>query len=418
MGAAGAGGPSGADTTTWGGPRGAEARDPRLDGLRGLAILLVMLYHSTQYAFAHGPIAEALVLVPSVGWSGVDLFFVLSGFLITGILLRSRPSSSYYRTFYARRTLRIFPLYYAVLVFFLIVVPRIELFSQVDYFWQEGSDRNGLWFWLYLSNLRVAWTGAWQHFALDITWSLAIEEQFYLIWPLVVRSCSDRTLLRVCAGTAIVALGLRIALVAAGAAPFVAYVLTPCRLDTLATGAALAILVQHRGLAALAPAARRVLPAALALFAACYVVARTGEGAAPDPGADAAAVAATEHALRFTTHPLIQTAGYTLLCAAYGALLVVVLAAPARSWWARVFEVAWLRRFGHYSYALYLFHFFVGMLAAGLPFTPSRQPEWFVPAQLAFWATVIAISYALARASWAVLEGPILSLKRHFPYRM
>lgn len=398
----------------WGRPD-AGGRDPRLDGLRGLAIALVMLYHTTQFAFARGPLAEALVLVPSVGWSGVDLFFVLSGFLITGILLRSRRSSTYYRAFYARRVLRIFPLYYAVLVFFLIVVPRLGIFSAVNDLWQEGSDRNGLWFWLYLSNLRVAWTGAWQHHALDITWSLAIEEHFYLLWPLVVRHCSERTLLRVCAATAVAALGLRVALVAVDAAPFVAYVLTPARLDTLATGAALAILVRRHGLPALAPWARRVLPAALAGFAACYLVARAGLGAAP-PAADFAA--ATEHALSFTTDPLIQTAGYTLLCAVYGALLVVVLAAPVGAAWARVFEWRWLRSFGTYSYALYLFHFFVGILAAGLPYTPARNPQWFVPAQLALWATVIAVSYGLARLSWVVLEAPMLSLKSRFPYRL
>jgi peptidoglycan/LPS O-acetylase OafA/YrhL len=406
---------AGADATAWGGPHGAEARDPRLDGLRGLAIALVMLYHTTQFAFARGPLAEALVLAPSVGWSGVDLFFVLSGFLITGILLRAKRSSSYYGAFYARRVLRIFPLYYAVLVFFLIVVPRLGVFASVNDLWQEGSDRNGLWFWLYLSNLRVAWTGAWQHHALDITWSLAIEEHFYLLWPLVVRSCGERALLRVCAATALAALGLRVALVASGAAPAVAYVLTPCRLDTLATGAALAILARRHGLAALAPWARRVLPAALALFAACYAFARVGAGAAPT-AADYAA--ATEHALGFTTHPLVQTVGYTLLCAIYGALLVIVAAAPAGSPWARVFELRWLRSLGTYSYALYLFHFFVGMLAVGLPWTPARNPQWFVPAQLALWATAIAASYGLARLSWALLEAPMLSLKRHFPYRV
>ncbi len=74
-------------------PRAEAARNPRLDGVRGLAILLVMLYHTTHYGLARGPFEVALTVIPSLGWSGVDLFFVLSGFLITGILLRAKHGS-------------------------------------------------------------------------------------------------------------------------------------------------------------------------------------------------------------------------------------------------------------------------------------------------------------------------------------
>src|SRR5262245_58258922 len=87
---------------------------------------MVMLFHAAHFEYAHTRLETALVVVPAISWISVDLFFLLSGFLITGILLRARESSSYFRTFYARRFLRIVPLYYAVLFFFLVVVPSLS----------------------------------------------------------------------------------------------------------------------------------------------------------------------------------------------------------------------------------------------------------------------------------------------------
>ena len=399
------------DALTHGGAA-VEARDPRLDGLRGLAILLVMLYHTTHYGLARTKLEEALTIVPSVGWSGVDLFFVLSGFLITGILLGAREGTTYYRAFYARRVLRIFPLYYATLAFFLIVVPRIPLFAAVDSFWNPGASREQFWYWLFLSNVQAALSGARQHQTLDISWSLAIEEHFYLLWPLVVRRASERRLLQICAGTIVAALLLRAALVVAGASPLAAYTLTPCRLDTLATGAAIAILARRAGgLAVLARAARVVLPVALALFVVVQAWIRLGQPAATGYPA------ITRQVLALNNDPLMQTIGFTLLCAVYGALLVWVLGAPATSWRARCFEMKWLRSFGRYSYAMYLFHFFVGIMVVNI-FTPGNYPQNFALAQLCFWLLAIGVTYALARASWLLLEGPVLRWKRFFPYRV
>lgn len=393
----------------------APVREPRLDGLRGLAIALVMLYHTTHFGLQRGPVAVALGVLPSVGWSGVDLFFVLSGFLITGILLRSKASSTYYRAFYARRVLRIFPLYYAVLALFLIAVPRIELFSHFDFFWNPGAERQGFWYWIYLSNLKLALAGAWQNQMLDLTWSLAIEEHFYLLWPFVVHRCDERRLLAICAATIAGALALRIACVAAGAAPIVPYVLTPCRLDTLATGAAIAILAARpEARAVLARWARVVGPVAFALFVSCYAWIRLRGAAAP---AARGIEAATVQALGFTTHPLMQTAGFTLLCAIYGALLVHVLAAPAGSRFSRVFESGALRRLGVYAYALYLLH--LPAATAVVQFLPpGRYPRHYLVVQLVFWVLSFGLAYGLARLSWEVLEAPLLRLKRFFPYRV
>ena len=375
----------------------------------------MIFYHTTQYGLARGPLATALTVLPSVGWSGVDLFFVLSGFLITGILLRAKAGSSYYRAFYGRRVLRIFPLYYAVLFAFLVVVPRIPLFRQVNDFWYPGVPHVGLWYWLYLSNVRAALAGAWQHRLLDITWSLAIEEHFYLLWPFVVRRCSERTLLSICAMTVVGAFALRLALAVRGASPIAAYTLTPCRLDTLATGAAIAILAARPGgLASLAAAARRALPIALAVFWILYAWVRlTGPVLTGARGWEASTV----QALMFTTQPAIFTLGFTLLCAVYGSLLVWAIQAPAGSLRARAFESAPLRSLGKYSYALYLLHLPASFAVVQfLP--PGRYPDRFLLVQPLFWVLAFALSYGIALLSWRLLEEPALRLKRYFPYRL
>lgn len=396
-------------------PAQAEPHDPGLDGVRGLAVLLVMLFHLTHYGLARGPFEVALTILPSVGWSGVDLFFVLSGYLITGILLESRQSTSYYQSFYARRVLRIFPLYYTMLVLFLIVVPRLGFFASVHDLWSPNVPHEGVWYWLFLSNFRAAWLGAWDHQVLSITWSLAIEEHFYLIWPFVVRHLDERRLLWICGATIAGSLALRVALVALGYSERAVYTLTPCRLDPLATGAAIAILARSVGLARLARAANVALPVALALFAAlCFAIrpASTLTGA-PDPSRYEADVVA---ALAFTGNPWMQTVGFSLLCVLFGSLLVSVATAPAGSLRRRVFEMRWLRSLGKHSYALYLVHVFVGTMLLSF-FAPARYPGRFLLAVPLYWVLAIGASYAVARFTWMAIEEPMLRLKRHFPYR-
>jgi peptidoglycan/LPS O-acetylase OafA/YrhL len=392
----------------------APEREPRLDGLRGLAIALVLLYHTTHYGYASGPFETALTLLPSLGWSGVDLFFVLSGFLITGILLRARESPTYYRAFYARRVLRIFPLYYATLAFFLLLVPRLDLFAPAHHLWTPGVERHAWPYWLFLSNFDAGWTGVWRHHTLAITWSLAIEEHFYLLWPWLVRRLDARRLLAACAAIFAGAFALRVALTLGGAPPLAAYAWTPCRLDALATGAAIAVVAREPArLAALARAARLALPAALAAFLASFAWVRWA--AAPiAAGAPPDAIAA--QALGYTTHPWMRTVGYTLLCIVYGALLVWLIAAPTASRRVRLFEHRALCALGQYSYALYLFHYFVALLTLEV-LAPARHPDQFVTVQLAFWLLAIGASLLAARASWVLLEEPLLRLKRRFPYQ-
>jgi hypothetical protein len=146
-----------------------------------LAILLVLAFHCRVAFSGTQEIPLPILRVLDLGWSGVDLFFVLSGFLITGILLDSRESHGYFRTFYARRVLRIFPLFFAYLFLVLVVF-------RYAWIWYSGRDlwsaTNPWWYFSYLLNWKP--DHGYNDLYLGHLWSLAIEEQFYLVWPLVV----------------------------------------------------------------------------------------------------------------------------------------------------------------------------------------------------------------------------------------
>jgi len=206
-------------------------RVPQLDAVRGLAVLWVLVHNTDRYPSLHlGPISAN-------GWMGVDLFFVLSGFLITGILLDSKQSEGYFRNFYGRRCLRIWPLYYAVLLFMFVIVPLLHPPAAHSIF-----ERSSPWwaFPLFLQTFLLRNpTGAAG--ALGVTWSLAIEEQFYLVWPLVVRFCSETRLREIALSVIVLSPVLRFYLTFHHAN---IYSNTFCRLDGLMAGALLALVVR------------------------------------------------------------------------------------------------------------------------------------------------------------------------------
>src|SRR5579862_7894518 len=151
---------------------------PALDGLRGVAILSVMVEHLAPRLLAGG------------GWVGVDLFFVLSGFLITGVLLDGKDDPHRGRTFYVRRALRIFPLYYATLA--------LITFGPLAKALALGLSAQTLgWYWIYGTNWQIALGMAHIGGPIAYFWSLAVEEQFYLIWPLIIWHTQPKTAKRI-----------------------------------------------------------------------------------------------------------------------------------------------------------------------------------------------------------------------------
>ncbi len=195
-------------------------------------MLWVMVHNLDHYPSLH------LLFLSRNGWMGVDLFFVLSGFLITGILLDTKQHESYFRNFYARRCLRIWPLYYSVLFCMFVAVPLIRPSEARAVF----DARSAPWwsFLFYLQNFLVP-AASMATGPLGVTWSLAIEEQFYLVWPLVVRRCSDVQLRRLTVAVICFSPALRFYLLVHHVN---IYSNIFCRLDGLMAGALLALLVR------------------------------------------------------------------------------------------------------------------------------------------------------------------------------
>jgi peptidoglycan/LPS O-acetylase OafA/YrhL len=373
---------------------------PVLDGLRGLAILLVLVHHFNILHPA-GPLERELIRLFDLGKHGVDLFFVLSGFLITGLLLDAKGSPGYFRNFYARRTLRIFPLYYATLAFFLLVLPawygRETATLPLAMRWGLEAD---IWPWYfgYASNIQFALREGFGPAGLDITWSLAIEEQFYLLWAPLVFFVPARVLPWVCA--ALMALGpiVRAAIGAGGGTWLDAYLLTPGRLDALAAGGFLAAWLRRP-----APDVPRVLRTAAwvlagagALLAFLHVGAWLNGFTAPGVTLGLSAVA------------LVSAAG-----------LVLLLHAPAAHPLSRIFESRVLALFGRYSYGLYLVNIPVRDLLRRHVFPADAAASLSGAALLAHQALVlVATTLAALAAAWLVrrlIEEPFLKLKRFFP---
>ena len=306
---------------------------PALDGLRGLAIMLVLAHNFATVALPSTLTGRVVEFALDIGWIGVQLFFVLSGFLITRILLQTQESPNYFSAFFGRRVLRIFPLYYGALFVAFVVFPLLGWSSSG----LAHDQAHQVWLWLYLSNwsqLLNFESHVFPHF-----WSLAIEEQFYLLWPLLLYRCSARQVVGLCLTIALVSPAVRVAMLSQGADPGSVYTYTVCRMDALVFGAAVAALLRLPGLSERLFAQRDKLAwSAVALWAIGLV--------------------ATHGYPR--TSALGQTLGYSWLAIVF-AMAVLAAASGGRPgfsvpWWERSLTAKPLRTLGKYSYAMYVFH--------------------------------------------------------------
>ena len=361
----------------------ATQHNAALDGLRGVAILSVMLYHFTGSYKGANPLLRLWSLVAGAGWMGVDLFFVLSGFLITGILYDTAHAEHKVRNFYARRALRIFPLFYAVLFGLLLLTPVLHMHWRPEH----------ILYFVYLSNVSRLLVPDFQlpsqWVNLGHLWSLAVEEQFYLLWPFVVWRVKNRTtLLRIILAVLIAGPILRALLLATGMDALDMSRLLATRADSLLFGGGVALLA--RGPAAGRIPARKILILSVSLLAILLYAAH---------GPDAAS-------------RWMATAGYSAIAMCCASL--IFLAQEGSNWVTALFDKPLLRFFGRYSYGLYLFH---GLYFVYLRHLSGRLEHLLhsgLLAQLLIAVFGFLFSIALAVLSYHFFEAPILCLKRRF----
>jgi peptidoglycan/LPS O-acetylase OafA/YrhL len=366
---------------------------PALDGIRGIAITLVFV-HTLNVVQPGGALESGLAWLGRLGWIGVELFFVLSGFLITRNLLALKASPDYFRVFWGRRVLRIFPLYFTTLAMFFIVWPL------VGHPWpQYAADVPHQWvYWLFLSN----WTQALgMGNSLPHFWSLAVEEQFYLVWPFVVWWAGPRRILLVCCGVAVATVLSRVALLWQGADPMQIYTFTITRMDALAAGAAVAAWLQLPG--SVAQVQSRRVRWVLAVFTVLAIgkLIPHGYGMVDWSG---------------------QVIGYSLLAIVFALWVTVAAcgdAGPTLNRAQRVLHWKPLRTLGKYSFGMYVFHAPLRSLV-GEPLLEhlgwrAHPTLW---QGLGYLVLMAAIDFTLAWLSFNLLEKRFLGLKRFFVPRV
>lgn len=389
-------------------PQPKLAHYPALDGLRGLAILLVVSFH---YGTASGYVPTGLlgrgfVWLCCHGWVGVDLFFTLSGFLITAILLHTRDLPGGLKRFFVRRSLRIFPLYFVSLSVLLVLLPALNHPELQSAGVQRVLAAQG-WLWAYAEDLAITyynddffdpdplWVG---HF-----WSLGVEEHFYLLWPFVVRSCTRRRLTWICLALVVVAPLIRWLMMARGFDPAATYTFPLSRVDQLALGSlvALGATAQGRDRARIAPWARYAWVVGGAYVVTCVLVLQKPF---------------------YWSYASSLSLGFTALALVAASLIALASGAP-QSLLARTFSAESLRILGKYSYGLYVIHTpLQPWLARWCPprdLAALARPLGAATAELVglvgFAVLGLLAGLALAWLSYHVIEQPFLALKERLP---
>lgn len=382
----------------------ARHRIRELDGLRGIAILSVVIWHyyyffpavdhrgSTFFSQIYVHFERSIAL----GWSGVDLFFVLSGFLIGGILLDAHESPSYFKTFYLRRFFRIIPIYYIWTVLYIfILLLMIAFLGQITRVGEPNSRMEVLAHFAFVQNLGMihysGLGGAW----FVSTWSLAVEEQFYLVAPWIIRNVTQKALSRVVVVVMLVAPFLRM-LVHYHFPPTVsldpAYILMPCRADSLAMGVLVALLWRQSKAKDWLISNGRVL-ALVALLLLTGVALLTF-------------FSPSHHSL------LTQSIGFTWLAMFYGSVLLLVLIYQNGNV-VSTLRTALLTEFGRISYCVYLIHQAINYICHSVVRASGNSADWktFAAPTLS-----LLVTYLVARLSWNFLEQPMLNIGLRYRY--
>lgn len=363
---------------------GANGRIPELDGVRGIAILLVLVWHyfSTQVVSEPGTLVSTLIGLARISWSGVDLFFVLSGFLIASVLLDNAGKPNVFRAIYIRRACRILPLYLVMVGLFLLSRPL----APPAFDWLYRGSIADVAYLTFTQNFAISWQNDLGARWLDMTWSLAVEEQFYLLLPLLLLIVPFR-----------IGLGLIVIMIAA--APVLryafsgnwgAYVLPFCRADSLLLGVVCAVLVRHRIWVDRQPLFRRWLPVVVGVMLGGTLVALLVRAVVPGGVFIHACLA-------------IFCAAFLLMALSYSG---GVLTSPLRS---RV-----TRWPGERSYGIYLLHQPVAGLIHG--YVMGGAPAIQGPTGALVTLAALGVAFLLAELSFRYFESPFVAFGRRVPY--
>lgn len=382
-----------------GSPTAKAAYYTALDGLRAVAVIMVFFQHyGAGRAFLFG-----------WGWTGVDIFFVLSGFLITGILYDSQKTPHRYRDFYIRRTLRIFPLYYFVWGLILVLTPfALWQWNWRWALWPAYLGNYARFFFLHQAGdpyrfdritfgpLVSGWFGYPMHFYIGHFWSLCVEEQFYLVWPLVVYRVSKReTLIKICLAVIVVSPILRGVLSQSLSYHLLQmelfYRSLPTRVDALLIGGLVALCMRGPEQAVVRRIRRPLLLVSASLFVGLYFV----------------SVRLLSLPLEGSASNWIGVFGFTLIDV-FAAALILECIHPG-SFLGRTLSWKPLRSLGLVSYGFYVYHDLLHDFYSH--FAHRYFPNYFylVTLVVAFGATLL-----IATASYHVIEKPLLKLKDRF----
>lgn len=361
-----------------------DVRYPALDGVRGVAVIMVLIWHYltclvSNDAGSWAPFARRLF---STTASGVDLFFALSGFLIAGILLDKKGSAGYFRVFYLRRTCRIFPLYFLLLGLFLLLAGRLPLAGQSN----EWLFHHPMPLWSYATFTQNLFMGIERTFGanwLGVTWSLAVEEQFYLILPFIILLVGKRKLIWIVA-----ALFLSLPVLRWASPGFHNYTCLPWRADSLLAGVAAALLVRSESAKALFVTKRNALHVAGGILIGGQVL-----------------------LIVFPGYPGIF--GETIEAMCFGTLILILRLGTFPPL-GRIFENGALRWMGTLSYGIYMFHQPMSGLMHGA--LRLQTPRIAGMADVAITIASAMATIILAWVSFRFFESPFLRFAHRFSY--
>jgi peptidoglycan/LPS O-acetylase OafA/YrhL len=357
-----------------------------LDGLRAIAILLVIIWHYLLGQTTPDMLPTKVWMLLSWSWSGVDLFFVLSGFLIGRILIYYKTSPNYFKTFYMRRVLRIFPLYYlSLLLFFVCMALGMAKTFPVLF----GDSIPYISYPLYIQNWFMVSKGFGPNW-LAVTWSLAVEEQFYLLFPFVIYFVNNKHLPKIFIICILLAPLLRGIIGGYGA-----YVLLPARMDALLVGALIAYYYQNGSIQKyLAPHARTVATSTLLLFGIILVL-----------------------AYRETAKYTGDMLNHSLYAIFYGMLIITILVSKSKIIGSGLGNPV-LMFIGKVSYSIYLIHQIVLIVLTKL--ISNKDVPWiddiYKPDSIKVTLISLGVTLILATLSYYAFEKPLQKIGKRYDY--